>query len=271
MRKVWILGLLSLIAAGSVPARQHAIAVPAAAAPAVHAAVVAPVAASHIAPAHVPAPVHPGSRPPATVARQGVPHKNPPHPVKSPAPTPLRNNPPTATYLPAGFSSCSNYPAPGYGYNYNQVVATHPNWGACNAMTGVILPFFGGAIYVPVADDVVGAAQEQAQEIASNDQQDSNVQALSEEPAGSSSPSSRSHSSSYSEPLADYVFVQRDGTTFYAVAYTSSTDKLQYVTEDGQRRSVALDLIDFDATQKSNEARGNTIYLPNPVPASSTF
>jgi hypothetical protein len=176
-----------------------------------------------------------------------------------------------STYFPAGFSSSNSYPAPGFGYNYNQVVSTHPNWGACNAMTGVILPFFGGAIYVPVAYDAEAATGEQAQEIASNDPQDSTGQASAEEPAASSSPSSRSLSSSYVEPLADYVFIEHDGTTFYAVAYTSAADKLQYVTEDGQRRSVALDLIDFTATQKSNEARGNTIYLPNPVPPSSTL
>jgi hypothetical protein len=87
--------------------------------------------------------------------------------------------------------------------------------------------------------------------------------------AGGPSPSSaaRSGNSGITESLAQFVFVQRDGSKFYAVAYSFMNDKLHYVTKDGARRSVPLDSLDFDATQKSNEDLGNTINLPS-LPAS---
>lgn len=70
-----------------------------------------------------------------------------------------------------------------------------------------------------------------------------------------------------SEPVYEYVFVKRDGTKIFAVAYAFAKDKLQYVTKEGLRRSIPLDALDLPATQKSNEERGNTINFPAPPPS----
>jgi hypothetical protein len=59
-----------------------------------------------------------------------------------------------------------------------------------------------------------------------------------------------------------YVFVRRDGTVFFAVAYSWEEGNLFYVTQDGLRRSVTSDLLDLDATQQFNEQRGLTFKAP---------
>jgi hypothetical protein len=68
--------------------------------------------------------------------------------------------------------------------------------------------------------------------------------------------------SEINKALAEFVFVNRDGTKFNAVAYSFVNDKLQYVTKEGVRHSEAIDSLDLDATQKINEQLGNTINLP---------
>jgi hypothetical protein len=62
-----------------------------------------------------------------------------------------------------------------------------------------------------------------------------------------------------SEP---YVFVCRDGTVFFAVAYSWQSGNLLYVTQDGFRRTVTRDALDLDATQQFNEQRGLTFQAP---------
>ena len=70
-----------------------------------------------------------------------------------------------------------------------------------------------------------------------------------------------------SEPVYEYVFVKRDGTKIFAVAYSLTKDNLQYITKEGLRRTLPLTALDFEATQKSNEERGNTVTLPSPPPS----
>ena len=59
-----------------------------------------------------------------------------------------------------------------------------------------------------------------------------------------------------------YVFVRRDGTVFFAVAYTWEDGTLRYVTSDGLRRSVARESLDLNATQQFNEQRGLSFRSP---------
>ncbi len=61
---------------------------------------------------------------------------------------------------------------------------------------------------------------------------------------------------------AEYVFVRRDGTLLFAVAYSWDNGTLRYVTRDGLRRSVTQDTLDMDATQQFNEQRGVNFHLP---------
>jgi hypothetical protein len=59
-----------------------------------------------------------------------------------------------------------------------------------------------------------------------------------------------------------YVFVRRDGTVFFAVAYAWEQGTLRYITTQGLRRSVTQDALDLDATRQFNEQRGLNFRLP---------
>lgn len=61
---------------------------------------------------------------------------------------------------------------------------------------------------------------------------------------------------------AEYVFVRRDGTLLFGVAFSWDHGTLRYVTRDGLRRSVPQDALDMDATQQFNEQRGVSFRLP---------
>ncbi len=59
-----------------------------------------------------------------------------------------------------------------------------------------------------------------------------------------------------------FVFVRRDGTVFFAVAYAWENGTLRYVTGEGLRHTVAEDTLDLDATRQFNEQRGLSFRLP---------
>lgn len=59
-----------------------------------------------------------------------------------------------------------------------------------------------------------------------------------------------------------YVFVRRDGTLFFAVAYSWDNQTLRYITQEGLRRSVTRDALDLAATQQFNEQRGLSFVSP---------
>jgi len=61
----------------------------------------------------------------------------------------------------------------------------------------------------------------------------------------------------------EFVFVRRDGTVFFAVAYAWENGALRYVTPEGLRRIVARDALDLAATQQFNEQRG--LFFQSPV------
>jgi hypothetical protein len=233
MRKLLLLGLGFLGMATVAPARQRAAVASAVPAPAVHAMSTAPIASSHSVQPHVSPQVHAQTHKVMPGVKPAAPQK----PVAHPLP-PL---PPSAT----GGRFTQSAGSPG---------------------AGVVLAYFGsGGFYVPVANDTESAPQEEAQENDSNQQPESNLQASDQEPSASAPSGSNSNSDSPEEPLAEFVFVQRDGSTLFAVAYTTWNNKVQYVTKEGLRRTVALDSLDLDATQKLNEERGNTINLPAPT------
>lgn len=60
----------------------------------------------------------------------------------------------------------------------------------------------------------------------------------------------------------EFVFVRRDGTVFFAIAYAWENGTLRYITSEGLRRSLARDALDLDATQQFNEQRGMNFHLP---------
>jgi hypothetical protein len=62
--------------------------------------------------------------------------------------------------------------------------------------------------------------------------------------------------------IAEYVFVRRDGTLLFGVAFSWDHGTLHYITRDGVRRSISQDALDMDATQQFNEQRGVSFRLP---------
>lgn len=127
-------------------------------------------------------------------------------------------------------------------------------------------PFFGGGYYMPIFDDYddyyddsgnAGASDQYADTIGPDDYYPpgpppprySADQNYPPAPIPAAEPVP-------ARPADEYVFVRRDGTLFFAIAYSWDKGTLSYVTGDGVRRSVAGSALDLVATQQFNEQRG---------------
>lgn len=232
-------------------------------------AVAMPVAAAamHAAPVHVVAP-HPAMH---TGAPAG-PHPVAPYrPVKPASPRPPARNYPASShpgYPNAPITSYDSfddggYPVPGLGFDYPHYAAVHPNAFRHHFRGGAIVPFIGGGgIYVPLEYYGEPAPQpEQPAEAAAEPEQ-----AQAERPdyaAGASAPMRQRYvAASSPAPEPEYIFVRRDGTVFFAVAYSWTNGSLQYITQEGLRKIIPLATLDLDATSQFNEQRGVSFRSP---------
>ncbi|HTP68110.1 MAG TPA: hypothetical protein VMJ35_04340 [Dongiaceae bacterium] len=234
--------------------------------------------------AHVPATAHPSTAHPGSIpahnSHTGAPalaHRVSASTVPGTLPQPPINRPVPGRFIPGDAFSNSScffggncYPVPGFGFDYEHFFAVHPNWNKFQRFTGVTIPGgWGGGFYYPVPY-YEGPQENQEENAAAPAEQESNVRA-STAPSEENAPvPSARVSSPYAtvQPVEEYVFVKRDGTRIFAVAYSLAKDKLQYITKEGLRRTLPLDALDYDATMKSNEERGNTVTLPGAPPAS---
>jgi len=276
MRRPFLIGLITLAIAATTSAQQRANPGASSAPAAVHPMHVAPPAAPlHVAPAHPSGPAAsahaPVNRVPvASNVKPVTPH--PRRPVSAPPPTgPGTAPPPSGGSGPHGphvaWNCNSGFRYPVQGYN------------GCYPSTGV---GYGAAYFIPVPyyyGDASAQPEEQAQEAPAerveaapeenvDAQQTGTAEAAEQDdqrPVESRDYAQQATGSAaaLNESLAQFVFVQRDGTKVYAVAYSFMSDRLHYVTKDGARHTVALDALDLDATQKLNEQLGNTINLPS--------
>jgi hypothetical protein len=158
---------------------------------------------------------------------------------------------------------------PGLGFDYPHLAAVSPKNGQLgrgNRFRGTV-PFGFGGFLISTPEIYVENPQavEEAQETAA-EQGDADAQAQFEaaqmqayragqksmvQPAAPPPPAP--------EPTPDsasYVFVMRDGAVVFAVAYSWDNGTLRYVTPEGQRKSVATESLDMDATTQFNESRG---------------
>ena len=191
-------------------------------------------------------------------------------------PTPLPQPPrrPGTDFIPGDaftngscFFGGNCYPVPGFGFDYVHFFAVHPNFNKFQRFTGVVIPGWGGGFYYPVPYyEGPPENQEENASVPAEPQENARVAApASEETAATSSRAYAPYAPT--QPVQEYVFVKRDGTRIFAVAYSLAKDKLQYITKEGLRRTLSLDALDYDATMKSNEERGNTVTLPGAPPA----
>jgi len=163
---------------------------------------------------------------------------------------------------------------PGLGFDYPHLAAVSGNRHSRNGrFAGGFaggFPFgFSGFLLSPsiVGDDIPADSQTaDAQSSAVDDQEIADDAPVQRAPR-------RSRSARRIEPEADsapappreeeqYVFVRRDGSLVFAVAYAWESGTLRYITPDGLRRSIGRDALDLDATQQFNEQRGVNFRAP---------
>ena len=170
------------------------------------------------------------------------------------------------------FSDESN--VPGLGFDAVHVAATRGNRSGLGRDRdhgrdrrnefGVLFPFFdGGGYYVPTGPDISGDVQGDGQAV--DDAEDQG-------PGPDDRPYPYDRPRNVNRPpveqpgpqadVQEYVFVKRDGTVFFAVAYSWDQGSLRYISSEGTRRSVSRESLDLKATEEFNEQRGLTFRSP---------
>ncbi len=155
-------------------------------------------------------------------------------------------------------------PAPGLGFDEPHVIATRGASTICTPggfQVPFFFPFFGGGFFLPSSPVV-------SEEAAGPDAQPEENQTEAQDPARRtrdarpvSQPAAETARGDVRE-AEQFVFVRRDGTLIFAVAYAWEGGILRYVTSEGLRRSVPRDALDLGATQQFNEQRGLNFRLP---------
>jgi len=170
----------------------------------------------------------------------------------------------------AGVDFADDSNVPGLGFDAVHVAATRGNRGRDRGHGrdrrnefGVLFPFFdgGGGYYVPTGPDMAGYGQGDGQAV--DDAEDLGPDERDDRPPRTASvnrPPVEQPGPQANVP--EYVFVRRDGTVFFAVAYSWEQGSLRYISSEGTRRSVSRDALDLKATQQFNEERGLTFRAP---------
>jgi hypothetical protein len=171
------------------------------------------------------------------------------------------------------FSDESN--VPGLGFDAVHVAATRGNRAGVGRDRdrdrsrrnefGVLFPFFdGGGYYVPTGPDISGDVPGDGQAVDDAEDQgpgpDDGPYPYDRAPRNANRPPAEQPGPQVNVP--EYVFVRRDGTVFFAVAYSWDQGSLRYISSEGTRRSVSRDTLDLKATQQFNEERGLTFRSP---------
>lgn len=167
---------------------------------------------------------------------------------------------------------------PGLGFDYSHLAAVGGSRGRGRGRFGdrdhdrrrnfvAYFPFFGGGYYEPLFpeeyDDNGTAADNEETEGVEPDYYPPGPPPRPEEYAQNYPPAPPAPVEAVpAKPADEYVFVRRDGTLFFAVAYAWENGTLRYVTGEGLRRSVEGGALDLDATRQFNEQRGLNFRLP---------
>lgn len=159
--------------------------------------------------------------------------------------------------------------APGLGFDEVHFQATHPRRANRNRRGNgfaAFFPFYDGGFFLPsapgFADDATGEAPP-PEEVADNEDPDPSQHARTHYFREQEAPvASRDSVAEKVKTNDEYVFVRRDGTLLFAVAYSLENGTLRYVTAEGLRRSITLDSLDLGATQQFNEQRGLSFRVP---------
>jgi hypothetical protein len=160
--------------------------------------------------------------------------------------------------------------APGLGFDAVHQSATCGSIGVGSRRRGLqvplFFPFFDGGFFLPGASAAVeesSAAETSQPEDAEAESRERGrryrgslqVTAPTPQPAVETA-------SSAAVDNDEFIFVRRDGTVFFAVAYSWEKGTLRYITSQGLRHTVTQDALDLDATRQFNEQRGLNFRLP---------
>jgi len=160
---------------------------------------------------------------------------------------------------------------PGLGFDYPHLAAISGNRRFHGNRFSGGDPFgFGGFLFGPsvIVEDVPVAESQPADAQTSVEEQE-----VADDAPPVQRPPHRARSPRGVEPEAgnaptpprddeQYVFVRRDGSLVFAVAYAWESGTLRYITPDGLRLSIGRDALDLDATQQFNEQRGLNFRAP---------
>jgi len=127
-------------------------------------------------------------------------------------------------------------------------------------------PFFDGGFFLPgsqaAVEEVPVAETSQAEEADIEARETSRRHRISDAVTAPAQMPAAEAASAGPSDNDEFVFVRRDGTIFFAVAYSWENGTLRYVTSQGLRHTVTLDALDLDATRQFNEQRGLNFRLP---------
>lgn len=166
---------------------------------------------------------------------------------------------------------------PGLGFDYAHLAAVGGGRGRGGSRFGdrnrrrnfiAYFPFFGGGYYEPLFPEEYDDTGAEPDYEADGAEPDYYPQGPPPPPADyyarnyPPAPSAPVEAEAPAKPADEYVFVRRDGTLFFAVAYAWENSTLRYVTGEGLRRSVDESVLDLDATKQFNEQRGLIFRLP---------
>ena len=161
-------------------------------------------------------------------------------------------------------SDCSS--APGLGFDAVHLAATCGPGVLGLRRTGFqspfFFPFFDGGLFEPsspVAVDEGPAAETPQPE--TTDAEAARTRRRYRAPEPATAPLAETASSGPPDH-EEFVFVRRDGTVFFAVAYSWEKGTLHYITSQGLPRTITEDTLDLDATRQFNEQRGLSFRLP---------
>jgi hypothetical protein len=224
------------------------------------AAVRAPVHAGPVQPVHPAAHTASAGAHPGTAKSSGhpIPTKAHAHPVHSNGGVVTGPTAPRAAFADDG------YETPGLGFDYTHFAAVHPEERHRHPFAGGVFPFVGGGIFLPTTGYVESGAPQDAADEPQQGEATERANDYVEATPVEQSPNTRARMKSSLAPASstEYIFVRRDGTVFFAVAYSWVNGSLQYVTQDGLRKLVSSSTLDLDATAQFNEQRGVAFHAP---------
>jgi hypothetical protein len=160
--------------------------------------------------------------------------------------------------------------APGFGFDAVHQAATCGSGAVGTGRRGLqiplFFPFFDGGFFLPGASAAVeeaSATEAAEQESIEAEDRERSRRRRASQTVVAPAPAPAVEAASVPPPdNEEFVFVRRDGTVFFAVAYSWEKGTLRYVTSQGLRHTLTQDVLDLDATRQFNEQRGLNFRLP---------